>query len=478
MNKTITSLLFLLMFVPQLLMAQGQYMNQIKVEDVHVARSGEYVTLNMNIRLDDLKMRSNDVLLLSPALRMPGTSEVVKMLPPVRVAGRTRGIVLDRMADSGIAREWQVDPSMEFTRKNGSHQSVTYSQRMPFESYMSEAELVFVEIVHGCADCFVHEDAKVLLTPFVKEPVFVLSYITPEVEPVKARADRHTATFNFVVAKHDLVRDYKNNATEFARVDKVVSEVVKNKDLTVTEFSIEGYASPEGDFESNRALAGRRANSFADYLVSAHGVKKSQFKVSGHGEDWEGLKKAVSSSSLVTKSQVLDVISTTSNPDARDAKLKAIDGGKTYSDLLNVYYPPLRRTEYVIAYNVRPFSVDEAREVIKTNPKLLSLNEMYLVAKSYPAESKEFKEVFDIAVRLYPNEPIAIINASAADIEGGNYQAAIDRLSKLKDNASALNNMGVAHGRMGNLEQAKMSFEQAISLGSANAQHNLEELTQ
>ncbi|TFH93810.1 DUF3868 domain-containing protein, partial [Porphyromonas levii] len=68
MNKTVTSLLFLLMFVPQLLLAQGGYMNQIKVEDVHVARNGEYVTLNMNICLDDLKMRSNDVLLLSPAL--------------------------------------------------------------------------------------------------------------------------------------------------------------------------------------------------------------------------------------------------------------------------------------------------------------------------------------------------------------------------------------------------------------------------
>ncbi|WP_211642696.1 OmpA family protein, partial [Porphyromonas levii] len=331
---------------------------------------------------------------------------------------------------------------------------------------------------HGCADCFVHEDAKVLLTPFVKEPVFVLSYITPEVEPVKVRADRHTATFNFVVAKHDLIRDYKNNAAEFARVDKVVSEVVKNKDLTITEFSIEGYASPEGDFESNRALAGRRANAFAEYLVSAHGVQKSQFRVADHGEDWKGLEQAVSKSSLSTKSQVLDVIATTSNPDARDAKLRAIDDSKTYNELLKVYYPPLRRTEYVIAYKVRPFSVDEAREVIKTNPKLLSLNEMYLVAKSYSAESKEFKEVFDIAARLYPNEPVAIINASAADIEGGNYQAAIDRLSKLSNNAAALNNMGVAYAKMGDADRAMECFNKAIELGSSEAMANLKELSE
>lgn len=476
MKKTVTSLVLLLMLLPQMLMAQDKYMDQIKVEDLRVDREGEYVVVDMKINLDDLKIRSNDVILLSPALRLTGSQEVVKMLAPLQVSGRTRSIVLDRMADTGIAREYRVDPSMDFTRKNGISQSISYSQRIPFERYMTEAQLIFVEVVQACADCFVHEGEKVLLTPFVKEPVYLLSYVTPQVEPVKARADRHTATFNFVVAKHDLIRDYKNNAAEFARVDKVVSEVVKNKDLTVTEFAVAGYASPEGNFESNRALAGRRANAFADYLVSAHGVQKSQFRVTGHGEDWEGLKVAVTNSNLSTKTQVLDVIAHTGNPDARDAKLQAIDGGKTYNDLLTVYYPPLRRTDYVIAYNVRAFSVEEAREVIKTNPKLLSLNEMYLVAKSYPAESKEFKEVFDIAARLYPNEPVAIINASAADIEGGNYQAAIDRLSKLSNNAEALNNLGIAYARMGNLERAKASFLQAINLGSANAQRNLEEL--
>ncbi|MBR8765238.1 hypothetical protein IX336_000594 [Porphyromonas levii] len=334
-------------------------------------------------------------------------------------------------------------------------------------------------MVYGCADCFVHEDAKVLLTPFLGEPYvpqYRLTYITPKVEPVKARADRHTATFNFVVAKHDLKRDYKNNAAEFDRVDKVVSEVVKNKDLTITEFSVVGYASPEGNFESNRALAGRRANSFADYLMSNYGIQRNQFNVSGHGEDWNGLKEAVSKSYLSNKNAILDIIAFTANPDARDAKIRALDGGQTYNNLLQNFYPPLRRTEYVIAYNVRAFDVEEAKEIIKTNPKLLSLNEMYLVAKSYPADSKEFKEVFDIATRMYPDEPVAIINASAADIEGGNYQAAIERLSKLSSNAEAVNNTGVAYARMGNVEQARVSFQKAVSMGSDNAKHNLDEL--
>ena len=105
-----------------------------------------------------------------------------------------------------------------------------------------------------------------------------LTYIVPEVEPVKARSDRHTATFNYVVGKHDLVRNYKNNAAEFDRVDRVINEVKGNNDLNITEFTVSGYASPEGNHNSNRALSDRRANSFADYTEHAHGIRRSRFK--------------------------------------------------------------------------------------------------------------------------------------------------------------------------------------------------------
>lgn len=480
MKKTIISLFLLLPLLSSFpLMAQRKYMEQIKVENVRVHKQDGKVTLDMNIILDDLQIRSNDAILFSPVLRHSGSKEVSMVFPAVQVTGRTRDIVLDRMERSGVRRQVNAEIVSDVRRYNGKPQSIAYHHTVYYERWMAETDLVFMEVVHGCADCFVHEDARVLLTPFVSEPYspeYVLTYITPDVEPVKARADRHTATFNFVVAKHDLLRDYKNNAAEFARVDRVVGEVVKNKDLTITEFAVAGYASPEGNFESNRALAGRRAKSFADYLNATYGVNRSKFTVTGYGEDWEGLKKALKSSSLPNKDAILSIISSTSNPDARDAKIVALDGGKTYNRLLQELYPPLRRTEYVIAYNVRAFDAEEAKEIIKTNPKLLSLNEMYLVARTYPADSREFKEVFDIATRLYPNEPVAIINASAVDIEGGNYRAAIDRLHKLGSNANALNNTGVAYARMGDLEKAKECFRQAADKGNADARKNLEEL--
>jgi tetratricopeptide (TPR) repeat protein len=239
---------------------------------------------------------------------------------------------------------------------------------------------------------------------------------------------------------------------------------------------VTGYASPEGNFESNRALSDRRANSFADYLSSTHGVARDRFRVSGLGEDWNGLKEAVEKSSLADKNEIIRVINSVSSPDARDAEMKKLSGGQTCRTLLDIYYPPLRRTDYTIAYTVRAFSVEEAKGVIKTNPKLLSLNEMFLVAQTYAPASSEFKEVFDIATRLYPDEPIAILNSAAADIEGGNNRAAIDRLNRIESDPRAWNNLGVAYVRLGDTAKAKEYFQRAALRGDEDAKHNLEEL--
>lgn len=50
----------------------------------------------------------------------------------------------------------------------------------------------------------------------------------------------------------------------------------------------------------------------------------------------------------------------------RKAQLKALNGGKTYRMLLDDYYPALRRIDYTLAYIARPFDVNEAKQVIKT----------------------------------------------------------------------------------------------------------------
>lgn len=112
--------------------------------------------------------------------------------------------------------------------------------------------------------------------------------------------------------------------------------------------------------------------------------------------------------------------------------------------LLRDYYPPLRRNEYTISYVARAFNVDEAKQLIKTKPQYLSLNEMFLVANTYPKDSGEFKEVFDIAARIYPDDPVVRLNTAALELENGAIDAAIVRLQK-SDMPEAWNNLGIAY---------------------------------
>ena len=67
---------------------------------------------------------------------------------------------------------------------------------------------------------------------------------------------------------------------------------------------IKGYASPEGDFNYNKSLAQRRTQTLSNYISSQYpALKKAPvYRTEGVGEDWEGLKAAVSGSTLSNKS--------------------------------------------------------------------------------------------------------------------------------------------------------------------------------
>ena len=269
-------------------------------------------------------------------------------------------------------------------------------------------------------------------------------------------------------------RDFGNNAPVLDRVDRIVREIRNDKNLTVQDLSIVGYASPEGNYNSNMELSKRRAYSFVEYLRRTHNVDESMMKTDWKGEDWDGLRKVVDESSLPDRNAILDVFS---EPDiaSRKAKLHAINGGATYRFLLKEYYPPLRRNDYTISYVARAFDLEEAKEVIKDKPQHLSLNEMYLVANSYRKGSDEFKEVFDVAVRLFPEDPVANINAAALDVESGAFDRAVGRLRGIA-RAEAYNNLGVAYAKIGDYEQAKAYFERASKTGNSVARENGQQL--
>ena len=465
----IASLIVALSALPLLAQSYMGLPDGINVNELSSIKWGDRVDVKMQLGLQDgTRIGTNDAVHIIPVIQK---GENIVFLPEVVMYGRNRQIMNERNevlpADDAYL--------LERPKAGDPWGVINYKESVPFQEWMREGTLSLLTKVTGCRDCLKDELPRTL-RPLLYTPQTTLAYLVPAVEPVKARADRYVATVNFRVDKHNLDPNYMNNKAILDGINKVMTEVAKDENIEVTKMQIFGFASPEAPVAYNKALSERRTNELKKYLAQRYPKFADVMSSEGKGEDWDKTRELVEGSSLTNKAKVLEIIKLISNPDARDQKIKDLDGGKTYYDMLNNLYPKVRRTEYEVAYTVRGFDVEEAKEIIKTKPNQLSLNEMYLVAQTYEPGSEDFKRVMDTAYKFFPDQPAAILNSAAADIEAGQYQKAIDKLAKISDKPEALNNIGVAYTKMEQWDKALTYFKQAADLGNAQASAALAEL--
>ena len=471
MKKIYIYLIFSVLF-PAALSAQSE--GGLTVENAAAQKRNDRVYIEAVLDARNLDLRSQQMMLVTPVLRSFDRRNEVRF-DPVLIVGRTRNKALkraERLDDYQVVprptqtiHSWKIDGD-----------PIRLQFNTPYASWMREAELVFNEEVSGCvnrelASYQLRGLDRVLPPAYV--PSYTISYAEPPTEAVKQRSETYEARLNFVVNRYEIRHDYMNNAAVLDEVDKIIHEVKSDANLTINEFKVTGYASPEGAAAHNMKLSENRAKSFVSYVQGKHAISQNVMQVDWKGDDWDGLRKLMDQSNFTGKQQVLDILNGTSDAQQRKTQLRNL--GTTYRALLDEYYPYLRRNEYTISYIARPFSVEEAKTVVRTKPQQLSLNEMYLVANTYPKTSREFKEVFDIAARLYPNDDFANLNSAALDIENGAYDVALERLMKV-NKPEAWNNIGYIYLKKGDYTRAADYFKRASDAGLSAARTNLNEL--
>lgn len=208
------------------------------------------------------------------------------------------------------------------------------------------------------------------------------------------------------------------------------------------------------------------------------------YKVVFGGENWDGLKECVEASQMPYRKEVLEVIESTpgesSNITAnRKRTLMNLKGGEPYRYIVREFCPSLRKAICKIDFDVRNFSIDQAKEVFKSRPQNLSLNEMFLVANTYKKGSQEFIDLFETAVRLYPNDVTANLNAAAAALSRRDKVYAkryLDKINKSLDIPEYYNTMGVLEILNGNYDKATSHLNKALEMGLREAKQNLAEM--
>ena len=191
-------------------------------------------------------------------------------------------------------------------------------------------------------------------------------------------------------------------------------------------------------------------------------------------ENWDGLRAlVVDDTQLEHKDEILTLIDSELDPDVKEAKIKAFK--KDYAYMAENLFPLLRRTNYKVDYTVRSYtSTDEIRRVMETRPWNLSVNEFFFLSKEYEPGTAEFNEVFAVMASVYPNDPVANVNAANAAMSVGDIAAAERYLSKAGDGAAASYTRGVLEALRGNYSAAAGLLDAARAGGVPEASSALD----
>ena len=423
----------------------------LRVVESNVSRVGEDVIVDMKLDLSHIEVGRNRTLVYRPLLMK---EDSVAELTPIIVNGRVRHIQYQR-----LERAEDFPNEIEIRRENGTEQTLDYHARVPFTDWMNKSEVVMVCDLCGCGwESLQNDRSSLFPVNLVHEPVVpAVLYITPLAE-VKVREKSGSAYLDFPVNQTVIRPDYRRNSTELAAIDATIQSVEDDPNATITKVTIKGYASPEGSYANNQRLAEGRSNALLEYVKKLHDFGDAEFSVSSEPEDWEGLEKRIESSSIADKEEWLAIIrdSEPADLDRKEWKLKQLP---SYREVLNTIYPALRHSDYTVEYHIRNFTTDEAREMLYKDPSQLSLEEMYRVAQTYEVGNESYNEVFEIAVRLYPDDPVSNLNAANTALLNRNTTAARRYLAKAAEGPEKRLAEGVASWLEGDTDKARSIFE-------------------
>ena len=443
--------------------AQAQKLTDVSVSKLNLVKNGENMNIEMDIDVSSLNVKNRRSVHLLPAFK---NGDDYVELSSIGIYSRGRYIDYQR-------REEEVFEGETVYKEGTEPEIIKYKATVPYEAWMDGSSVYFIKRTCGCCQNLLSEEQASVGGFYI--PVFEprYKYIQPKPELSKQRELSGSAYIDFVVSRTDINPTYRNNEQELGKIIATIDSVKNDKDIKVRHLYLKGFASPESPYSNNTRLAKGRVASLKDYVNKLYSFDNEVIKTDYEPENWEGLREFVAASSLANKKEILEAIDSDLTPDKKEQEIKT-QWPADYQFMLAVYYPALRKTDYKIEYTIVDYTdVNQILEIFRTAPNKLSLNELYIAANAHTPGSKEYLEVFETAVKMYPNDPIANLNAANVAIAEGNHAKAKQHLDKAGDTIETVYTTGIYYTAVGEYDKAEEYLNRAKEAGIAEAEEML-----
>ena len=448
----------------------------IEVRNLRAARLESNIHVMADFVLDELQLSSNRMMVLTPVIEDKAGN--IATLRPLMLTGRNQHYVFLRQGNANYP------DALEQRRDNGMPQTIAYDETIKYEPWMSnsDATIRINTDTCGCGSLLGSNlgDPIVFNAPGTPAPIRYTPncpFVMPNVGPAPELFVEGAAYVTYELDSITLKPHMFNNPRELMKIYADIDKVKKDTLVSITQVSIHGFASPEGKYDHNTYLARERAKTLLNWVkkeCANNNVKVGQFNSDYTTENWQGLIDSLyHHPEMQNRDAILELAKSDMEPDLRNETIKK-KFPQQYAYILKNWYPYLRHADYKVGFRLGQVSIEQIKELIKTRPQVLSLDQFMQAAQTYEPGSEEFNEVFDVAVRMYPDDQTANINAACAALLSGNTESAAKFLKKAGETPEALNARGALALLENRYEAAEAFFKEAQAAGLEAATKNLE----
>ncbi|MGI6319432.1 MAG: tetratricopeptide repeat protein [Bacteroidales bacterium] len=263
------------------------------------------------------------------------------------------------------------------------------------------------------------------------------------------------------------------------------------KQYEVKEFTLNAWASPEGEESRNIKLSEARSKTAMNWYESeirSYKQKKAreerirlrdvqldipEITAKANGEDWAGFMRAVENSNLRDKNAILNVVRNQPDVSRREQEIRNMT--VIYKEIEDNILPPLRRATFKMSC-LEPRKADsEIANLATSNPKELDNKEIFYAATL--TEDMATKErIYRNAIEVYPEDWRGYNDLATVLIMQNKYDEAKTLAEKANtlspNNGLVLNNLGVLAMLNGDWVSAK-SYIESSSQNGVNQNYNL-----